>query len=171
MRRRRQHISVMKLGLGLLLLLAITAVATTSIFVVAKMIGLVNATDGDMQVAKWDVQVAGASEAVNMVAGGAAQSYTVTVTNNSDVSSTYAVKVSNIPAGIKVGLASGSLQEPNDGTVIFTNTGGALGFEASNNSRQHTLVLQADLDDAVATPENGEQIDVDIMFTQEDPRA
>ncbi len=171
MRGRRQHISVMKLGLGLLLLLAITAVATASIFVVAKMIGLVNATDGDMQVAKWDVQVAGASEAVNMVAGGAAQSYTVTVTNNSDVSSTYAIKVSNIPAGIKVGLASGPLQEPNDGTVIFTNTGGALGFEAPNNSRQHTLVLQADLDDAVATPENGERIDVDIMFTQEDPRV
>ena len=153
------------------MLLTITAVATASIFVVAKMIGLVNATDGDMQVAKWDVQVAGASEAVNMVAGGAAQSYTVTVTNNSDVSSTYAIKVSNIPAGIKVGLASDSLQEPNDGTVIFTNTGGGLGFEAPNNSRQHTLVLEADLDDAVATPENGEQIDVDIMFTQEDPRV
>ena len=109
MRGRRQHISVMKLGLGLLLLLTITAVATASIFVVAKMIGLVNATDGDMQVAKWDVQVAGASEAVNMVAGGAAQSYTVTVTNNSDVSSTYAIKVSNIPEGIKVGLAGGPL--------------------------------------------------------------
>ncbi len=171
MRGRRQYISATKKVLGLLLLFVFAAVAMVSVFVAAKMIGVIDTTGANMQVAKWDVQVVGASGAVNMVAGGATQSYAVTVTNNSDVSSTYAIKVSNIPAGVKVGLASGPLQEPNDGAVIFTNTGGALGFEAPNNTRNHTLVLQADLDDAVATSENGEQIDVDIMFTQGDPRV
>lgn len=168
---RRKKLRTPMICFGLLMLVATAAIAAVGVFVVAKMVGTVGLASGDMQVAKWDVRVAGASEAVNMVAGGATQSYAVTVTNNSDVSSTYAIKVSNIPAGVKVGLSDGSLQEPSGGVVIFTNTGGALGFEAPNNSRQHTLVLQADLDDAAASPEGGEQVDVDVLFVQEEPRA
>ena len=167
-----RRIPIMRYGVFALLILG--TLSATGTYVWGKMASEPFERNSSMSVAKWDVSVTGGTETVNMVAGGAMQTYDLTVTNNSDVASEYSIKVSNIPAGVKVGLdiqSEADLMEPTAGEVTFTNTGDVLGFAAPNNSRPHTLTLQADLDDAAATTGDGVELDIDVVFTQQEPQS
>lgn len=138
----------------------------------AKMVstGAIQKT-GQMHIAGWSVGVTSTSSGGMVLdAGGNGQTYALTVTNNSEVASSYAIKVSNIPAGIKVGLdisSSSDLVTPTNGEVIFTSTGGDLGYTAPNNERNHTLTLAAE-PSANAT-QNSVNLAIDVVFTQKDP--
>lgn len=129
--------------------------------------------DGGAHVAKWDIEVdPTGGNSVNLSAGSDAQLYGLTVTNSSDVASNYTIKVSGIPSGVKIGLdiqTDADLQEPINGEVSFTNTGGILGFSGGNNSRSHALTLMA-LPGASVTSGDGADMKIELSFEQGDPR-
>ena len=128
--------------------------------------------NSEIDVAAWNVDVRSADSGnMTLDAGKGSKSYSLLVTNNSDVASTYQIKVSNIPAGVKIGLdinSNNDLVTPVAGEVVFTNTGGDLGHEAPNNSRTHSLTLAAD---ATAEVTNDDvNMAIEVLFEQKDPR-
>ena len=128
--------------------------------------------DGEVSVAGWSVDVS-SSDNSNMTldAGSNAQQYSLAVTNDSDVVSMYGIKVSNIPAGIKIGLditSDADLVTPANGEVVFTNTGGDLGYEAPNNTRTHVLTLSAEA--TAETTQDSVDMTIEVLFAQKDPR-
>lgn len=128
--------------------------------------------NGQLQIAGWNVDVTTAeSGSMTLDAGENGQTYTLTVTNNSDVMSSYKIKVSNIPAGVKVGLDISSpsdLVTPVGGEATFTNTGGDLGFTSPSNSRNHVLTMAAE--STAATTQSGVSVAIDVLLVQKDPR-
>ena len=130
------------------------------------------AQDGAVSVAGWSVDLSSTDEdSMTLDAGSDSQSYSLTVTNNSDVVSTYGIKISNIPEGIKIGLdieSDADLMTPTDGVLVFTNTGGDLAFESPNNTRTHVLTLAADAE-ANITDEDVD-LSIEVLFEQKDPR-
>ena len=118
-------------------------------FVVAKMIMQENLTKEDTaQVAEWDVDITGTStqtgdDKVGLVAGAEdnSQSYTLSVTNDSDTASKYTIKLSGVPTGVMAGLDGGSMKNPNSsGVITFSETGKELG---PHKNRNHTITFGA----------------------------
>lgn len=128
--------------------------------------------DSEVGVAKWSVDVtASGNSNMTLDAGGSGQTYSLTVTNNSDIVSAYSIKVSNIPTGVKIGLditTDSDLVTPVAGEVVFTNTGGDLGYEAPNNSRTHVLTLVAE--STAEITQNSVNVAIDVLLMQKDPR-
>ena len=131
----------------------------------AKMVNDPIPMDTSMQIAKWDVSVEGSeTNNLNMVAGGAAQSYGFTVINDSDVASKYVVTVSNIPSGVKVGLDNGELISAPSGVAVFSDIEEPI---AANSSENHTIKIAATLDSVAMTDV---EIQIDVVFIEEDLR-
>ena len=126
----------------------------------------------EVHVAGWSVDVSAVDDdSLVLDAGGTTQSYSLVVENNSEVVSTYGIKVSGIPANIKIGLDVASVAElvvPDGGEVVFANTGGDLGYGVPDNTRTHILTLQAEPTADVTS----EDVDlaIDVLFAQKDPR-
>ena len=148
------------------------AVAVCGAFIVgicvAKMVSNSEGNEANMQVAKWAVSANGDADELELTAGRDEQSFNLTVTNNSEVESSYVISVSNIPAGVKVGVDDGELREPNNGTVEFSNADYLLDMQ-ENKTKTHLLKFAADLtDETVAIP--GEDVAIDVRFTQRNPQ-
>ena len=126
----------------------------------------------EVDIAGWSVDVSSSSgDSLTLDAGGSAQVYSLVVTNGSDVASTYGIKVSNIPAGVKFGLdisSDADLVVPANGEAIFTNTGGDLAFSSPNNTRTHALTLAAE--PMANIIDSGVDMTIDVLFVQKDPR-
>jgi hypothetical protein len=143
-------------------------------FVVAKMTIRQDINkSSSVDVAKWDVAIEGQSgqtsdDKVALVAGnGLPQSYSLSVTNDSDVASRYSIRLSEIPDGVKVGMDGGninSFKTPTNGRITFSQTGQEL---APHDHRTHTLYFLAEMSTEAM---NNHGISVDVTFTQEDPR-
>ena len=130
------------------------------------------AKESEVYVAGWSVSARALSDDdLALDAGGNAQSYSLVVENNSDVVSTYSIKISSIPVGVKIGLdimSESDLAAPVNGEVIFTNTGGDLGCTTPGNTRMHVLTLKADSTADVTS--DGVDLAIDVLFAQKDPR-
>lgn len=140
---------------------------------VAKMLNNNPVTrDSDVHVAAWSVDVSSPdSGSMTLDAGSNAQSYSLVVTNNSEVASTYGIKVSNIPAGVKIGLdinSDADLISPVDGEAVFTNTGGDLDYNAPDNTRTHTLTLAAEAEANIT--QSTVDMSIEVAFTQTEPQ-
>lgn len=139
----------------------------------AKMLNNDPVEKGGAHVAEWRVDVS-STDSSNMTldAGSSPQTYSLVVTNSSEIMSTYSIKVSNIPVGVKIGLditSDSDLVTPIDGQVIFTNTGGDLDYAAPNNTRSHTLTLVAEASANIT--QSSVNMVVDVLFAQKDPRS
>lgn len=129
-------------------------------------------TEGTVNIVGWSVDVTSADSGnITLDAGSSSQVYNLTVTNNSEVASSYSIKVSNVPAGVKIGLditSTSDMVTPTGGEATFTNTGGDLGFEASNNTRSHVLTLVAEATANVT--QSSVDMAIEVLFEQKDPR-
>lgn len=129
-------------------------------------------TEGTVSIVGWSVDVASADSGnITLDAGSSSQAYNLTVTNNSEVASSYSIKVSNVPAGVKIGLditSTSDMVTPTGGEATFTNTGGDLGYEASNNTRSHVLTLAAEATANVT--QSSVNMAIEVLFEQKDPR-
>ena len=152
------------------------AICCCFFFVRASSAKMINSSpvskEGEVHVAEWsvDVNAVGNSNLV-LDAGGNTQSYSLVVENNSEVVSTYSIKVSGVPAGIKIGLdiaSDNDLVSPVGGEVTFTNTGGDLSYAAPNNARTHVLTLKAE--PTANVTQNDVDLAIDVLFAQKDPR-
>lgn len=128
--------------------------------------------DGGASIAGWSVDVTSLDgDSMVLDAGKNTQDYSLIVTNNSDVVSAYSIKVSNIPAGVKIGLdifSDSDLVTPIDGEAIFTNTGGDLDYAAPNNVRTHVLTLLAEA--TAEKTQSGVGMTIEVQFAQKEPR-
>jgi len=144
-------------------------------FVVAKMVTREAMTkETVVQAAEWDVGITGTStqsgdDKVGVVAGNedeqGQQSYTLTVTNDSDTASKYTIKLSGVPAGVMAGLDGGTLKNPNNsGVITFSETGKELG---AHKNRNHTIEFAAKLSAESVAEHN---VSVEVVFTQKEPQ-
>lgn|GEM_PF-1434745 len=172
MAARKKRIALRRYVVPLVFVCCLVFVGASS----AKMFsGSPIAKSSEARIAAWSVDVS-SSDDNNMTldAGKDAQTYSLLVTNNSEVASAYSIKVSNIPDGVKVGLdiASGAdltdLETPVDGVVVLANTGGDLGYEAPDNVRTHTLTLVAEATAAITQSSVG--MTIEVLFEQKDPQ-
>lgn len=128
--------------------------------------------NGQLQVAEWSVDVSSSGSGnMTLDAGNGSQTYSLTVTNNSEVASTYAIKVSNIPADVKIGLditSASDMVTPVSGEVTFTNTGGDLGYTSPNNTRTHVLTLAAE--PTANITQSSVNMSIEILFAQKEPQ-
>ena len=148
------------------------AVAVCGAFIVgicvAKMVSNSDGNEANMQVAKWAVSANGDADELELTAGRDEQSFNLTVTNDSEVESSYTIIVSNIPAGVKVGIDDERLRDPESGTVEFSNRYYLLGAQ-DDKTKTHVLRFAAELtDDTVVLP--GEDVAIDVRFTQRNPQ-
>ena len=158
------------------IILLVGLICCCSLFVgvcAAKMINVNPVEKGSsVSVAEWDVSVSSPSGgSMTLDAGAASQAYSLVVTNSSDVASTYGIKVSNIPAGVKIGLdisSASDLVTPVNGEVLFTNTGGDLGHSSPNNTRTHVLTLAAEATANIT--QSSVNMTIEVQFVQKDPR-
>ena len=162
----KERISIRRYAAGLILLISgMFLVGVCS----AKMLGDSIAKDGSVDVAEWSVDMSAVGDSdITLDAGNGTETYSLTVTNNSKVSSVYGIKISNIPNGVKIGLDGGSLLTPTDGVLIFSGTGGDLGYTAPNNTRTHILTLSAE--STANITQDDVDLSIEVVFTQKDPR-
>ena len=158
------------------IILLVGLICCCSLFASVCVAKMINANpiekDSALGVAGWDVSVSSSSGgSMTLDAGAASQSYSLVVTNGSDVASTYGIKVSNIPAGVKIGLdisSASDLVTPVNGEILFINTGGDLGYSLPNNTRTHVLTLAAEATANIT--QSSVNMTIEVQFVQKDPR-
>ena len=57
---------------------------------------------------------------------------------------------------------------PIDGELVFSDTGGDLGYTAPNNTRTHILTLSAE--STANITQDDVDLSIEVVFTQKDPR-
>lgn len=116
-------------------------------------------------VAKWDVSVnqLSASNVLGIVSGDeVAQSYRLKVESESDVTVSYNITLSNLPAGIMVSLDGDTFQAPVNNEIVYTNVG-IFNVSDSTKEREHILYFKVPIDSNVPSTN---EIDVDVTLVQ-----
>ena len=116
-------------------------------------------------VANWDVSVNLPSASVSLESLNVQGAYTLTVTNNSEVSSKYSIVVSNIPTGTIVALDNGAFKS-GTGTVTFSNVG-TISANATTKTKTHTIKFKAFPEETEVSNKN---VKVEVVFEQTKPQ-
>lgn len=158
---RKRRIRKWPIAIFVLLVLGGIAIAGISF---AKMINTPRSVTGGQGVAEWSVSATSASDDLDLLAGGEAQSYILSVASTSDVACEYAITVSNVPEGVKVGVDGiAPAAADANGEIVFD------GYSLNvRDSRDHTLVFKASLDAGAMTDHD---IDIDVEFAQIEPEV
>ena len=134
----------------------------------AKMVSSRETNVVETEVAKWSVSVDGDGDEIELTAGGDEKTFSLTVTNNSDVASGYIVSLSNIPDGVMVGIDEDELLIPVDGVVEFTSDDYTLNAQ-DHKTETHTLRFAAPLTEETIVISD-EDIAVNVAFMQKEPQ-
>ena len=118
---------------------------------------------GETDVAKWELLLDSDSGSINLVPGGSSVNYTLRLTSNSEVSSNYSIKISNLPDTVRISLDNGEFIGPTNGEILFENSGS---FNSSSSSviNNHTLSFKA-IDGASSV--SNRELDIDIIAVQD----
>ena len=141
-------------------------VLLTSLFVIntySKYTGSITKT-GDTSVAKWDVSSNIPDATLNLVPSGE-DSYSLTITNNSEVSAKYSIVVSNIPSGTLVSLDNGAYKAYSS-TVSFNNIG-TIKTNAATKTKSHTINFKTIPEASAVSNRN---IKIQVNFEQTKPQ-
>ena len=138
--------------------LALTLLLISGTYAVFKSSGSGEAT---ISAATWSVSLIGNNDDIDLTSGSTEQGYLVTVKNESEVSVTYSIKVTDLPDDVKVKLDTGEYKPEEDNEVIFDNVGELL--INGTTQRNHTLTFTAPLD---AGEVNNHKIKIDVEFKQ-----
>ena len=111
-------------------------------------------------VALWSVSTSSNDDNINLIAG-STTTYTFTVNNDSDVSVTYSIEISNLPAGVQAKLDDGSYIPVSNNKIVISPAG-ELGFSGTTQ-KTHTLTFNTPL----STNEVSDQpVDIEVTFAQ-----
>ena len=152
----------------LLCLIAIIAIVVLmfNTFFDAKYRTKVSGTD-TVRIAKWKFDVDTSSNASELYVvsenDNGTNTYDITITNESEVSSSYALVLSNVPVGLQVKLDNGIYRSTNDGVITINNAGSFL--VNGETSHTHTLTFK----DLLSSSNQGDmEIHLDVVFEQID---
>lgn len=141
-------------------------VLISSIFIIrtfSKYSGSINKT-GNTSVAEWDVS-ANIPDATITVAPVDEETYNLTVTSNSEVSVSYSMKVSNLPARTYVSVDGGKYS--NGGNNITLSNVGTIKASDSIKTKTHTLKFKTAPEVTESTNRN---VTIDVIFKQNKPQ-
>ena len=120
--------------------------------------------NGPATIAKWDVSIdtSSSSDTLNVVSGGAIQSYTLKVISKSEVGANYSIILSNVPNEIEVSIDGRTYPVPADNKIVVNNIGS---FTANDTTTEHshTLTFNAPLNSNIPSVN---EINVDVEFVQ-----
>lgn len=137
-------------------------------FTFSKFTSSINKTS-TLEVAKWDVSISGESNvSLNVISGNTTenletQSYILSVTSVSEVSSKYSIKISNLPDGVQISIDNGEILTSNNNEIEIEDVGSFMANDL-NTTHNHTITFMA-LDSVEETI--NQQIDIDVIFTQD----
>lgn len=119
-------------------------------------------TDSSVTTASWDVSITpDVNSSIQLTPSGSNGSYSLIVTNDSEVDVEYDIVIRNIPNGVQVKLDNGSFQ-PQAGTVTF-GSAGTIDYDDNDGYATHTLYFRAN---SGATAVNNQSVTVDVVFKQ-----
>lgn len=119
-------------------------------------------SSSSVSTALWDVSITpDINNSLQLTPNGSDGSYTLTVTNDSEVDVEYQIVVSNIPSGVQVKLDNGYYQQQAS-TVTFDNAG-TIDYDDNDGYATHTLYFRAN---SGATTVNNQSVTVDVIFKQ-----
>lgn len=131
----------------------------------SKFITALSSVQDSKTVAKWDVSTNLPNSTINLTALDDENTYTLTVTNNSDVSAKYSISVSNIPAGVLVGL-DGRAYQSSTGSVTFNNVG-TINANVTTKTNNHIIKFKTVPE---ATEVSNRNVKIQVTFNQVNPQ-
>jgi hypothetical protein len=143
----------------LLVILAIVSLTFFATFTYSRYKN-VSKGSGTIRGASWSVSMTGNNEDIVLTSGTTEQTYTLTVTNNSEVDVVYSIELSNLPSGMKVKLDSGQYVEEVNNKITFNNAGTMLYGTSPVN---HVLTFSSVLDAQEITNKN---FNINVVFKQ-----
>ena len=147
-----------KKRLVVLCLLIISLAIITGTYTLYKSRGIGSA---NMTAARWNVSLLGDNDDIELTSGSTGQDYLLTVKNESEVSVSYVIKITNLPDGVKVKLDTGSYQEEINNEVLFDDDRELL--ITGTTQRNHVLTFSAPLDTEEIV---NQKIKIDVEFKQ-----
>lgn len=116
--------------------------------------------NGTLSAASWSVSSTGGSSSIVLTTG-STQTYTLSVSSNSQVDVGYSIELTNVPNGVQVKLDSGSYVTASNNKVTFNNAGNLL--YGGTTSRTHTLTFTSPISQAEVSNQN---VSVNVNFVQ-----
>ena len=130
----------------------------------AKYTSRITGNSGTMQVAKWDVSVAGSDSTTlpQITIGDAStyQTYNLTVTSLSEVGLTYSVVLRNVPDEVVLSVG-GVDYTPSSGNITIPSMGSIDAGDTSSKTHIMTFSVPINSDTIASTT-----MDIDVVFTQ-----
>ena len=119
---------------------------------------------GTIKAAKWDVDLTEDNDnSLEVIRGELSNdTYTFTVSNDSEVDVEYKIILSNVPNNIQIKLDNGEYRSPSNGTITIDPAGTIL-YSSQNHEKTHTLTFKA-LSGAALV--NDAQIQLDVVISQ-----
>lgn len=136
-----------------------------SISSLAKYSTLLSDIEDYKTVASWDVSTNLPDASIDLNALDGEGTYTLTITNNSDVSAKYSIVVSNIPTGTLVALDSKAYQS-STGSVTFNNVG-TINVNEVTKTKTHTIKFKTVPEAAEVSNRN---VKIQVNFEQINPQ-
>ena len=123
--------------------------------------------NGSLALATWDVALnqTNVSDHLSIIPSPneSVASYTVNVTNVSEVSITYVINIDNLPTGVSVSLDGGEYVSENNHKVVFSSIS-PIAYNASNKNRSHVLSFKASSN---ATFVNNAEVNINVVAKQQ----
>lgn len=119
--------------------------------------------NGETSIAKWELLVNdnGLSD-IDLSIGGDATTYTLRITNKSDVASKYSIYFSDLPDNVLIAIDDGEYKTSADGKIEFIDFG-QFNLDDENNVHEYTIYFKAS---SSALEVSDKEIGLDITFTQ-----
>lgn len=150
--------------------LAVFAVMFAGAYLVAKMVSNVDGASGTADVAAWTVSrdYSDNPHDPSLIAGNdtATDTYILKVTSTSEVSASYSIVLTNVPADLKVRIDNSPTYEtPVNNTVTFSDSSYTINLNDSNKTKTHTLEFFMPIDLPFNATNN---IGIELKFDQID---
>ena len=123
--------------------------------------------NGNLSVAQWDVSVnSNSTTNFDVITGNTSenlenQTYTFSITSNSEVGITYSITLSNVPSGVQVIFDNNTYNESNN--IVTINNAGSFNASDINSTHNHSFTFIAP---AGTTAVMNNEVTIDVDFIQ-----
>ncbi len=120
---------------------------------------------GRLNLASWNVHLnqTNSNNSLTIIEGVQTGTYTLSVTNDSQVDIRYSVIISNVPTGVEVSINNGTTFEPEQDHVVSFADVGTILFSDSDRTNEHTLIFRAT---STSSPVTAQTVNIDVIAKQ-----
>ena len=123
-------------------------------------------TNGTLDAADWSVtrNYSQTGDSLEIYPGGSTDSYTLTVTSNSEVDVLYKIIISNLPTGVEVDIDNLGYESPTAGSLTIENANTVINYNDSDKTKTHILRFRATSGAQLVT---NQELNIDVEFRQD----